>query len=167
MSHPQTSPTTRVTALVRRIADDPTVTQLVSLAFGGTDDVVHGREAILAALGQRLARGERIELVPSVEVVPAGGAEVQAMRAAAAFHDPGARHQLALAPSLASPQDAHLLGLRIDRPAQRMARPAYAAFLGVEARDLRGAEDGGVWRWYASDRTVRWAPAEGAPWAQR
>lgn len=152
---------------MRSVADDPAVTQLVALSFGGPDEAVHGRDAILAALAHRLARGERVELVPRVEVVAADGTEVAAMRAAVSLHDPGARHQLALAPSLSSVQDAHLLGLRLDRPQQRSARAVYAAFLGMDERELRGTEDGGAWRWYPSDRTVRWAPVEGAPWARR
>ncbi len=69
--------------------------------------------------------------------------------------------------SLQSPQDAHLLGQRVERPSNRRAREVYAAFLGVDARELERAESGGVWRWFASDRTVRWAPREGAPWAMR
>ncbi len=107
------------------------------------------------------------QLVPRVEVVAADGTEVAAMRATVSLHDPGARHQLAPAPSLSSVQDAHLLGLRLDRPQQRSARAVYAAFLRMDERDLRGTEDGGAWRWYPSDRTVRWAPVEGAPWARR
>ena len=69
--------------------------------------------------------------------------------------------------SLQTPHDAYLLGLRVEHPANRSAREVYAAFLGVEPHTLRATEGGGVWRWFASDRTVRWAPQERAPWAWR
>lgn len=160
--------TTHATVTVRRLDDAPEVAQVVSLRFEGHDGAptVHGRDAVMAALTQALARGERVELTPRVESVSAVSDEAAGLRASASLRESLTRREPATA-SFDTPLDMHGLGLRLDRPASRSAPSVYAALLGVDEGALRGAEEGGVWRWYASDRTVRWAPQEGAPWALR
>ncbi len=156
---------TRFTATVRHLDGAPDVAQLVELRSGDVI-VAQGRDAALSVITRSLARGERVELVPSVRVVAETSDEAVGLRAAG-LRDPTAGVAASLMLEVATPQDMHQLGLRLDRPVKRRAREAYAALLGVDPGDLRGSEDGGAWRWYVSDRTVRWAPQEGAPWALR
>lgn len=156
---------TRFTVTVRRLDDAPEIAQLVEL-HDDNATLTRGRDAVFAAITRALARGERLELVPVVRSVSSESDDAAGLRAAV-LHDPASRSETSSTLSLQTPQDMHLLGLRLERPSSRAAREVYATLLGVDVGELRGAENRGVWRWYVSDRTVRWAPLEGAPWALR
>ena len=152
---------TRFTVTVRRLDDAPEIAQLVEL-HDDNATLTRGRDAVFAAITRALARGERLELVPVVRSVSSESDDAAGLRAAV-LHDPASRSETSSTLSLQTPQDMHLLGLRLERPSSRAAREVYATLLGVDVGELRGAENRGVWRWYVSDRTVRWAPLEGAP----
>lgn len=156
----------RLIATVRQIESEPDLVRVIELRREGiAEPIARGAEAVLGALARALAEGTRVELLPHVETVSPSSREGEGLRASVLLAgSPSASRQGLL---LATPQDFHLLGLRLERPSQPRAPDACAALLGVNASELRGGTPDGVWRWYPSDRTVRWAPTEGAPWALR